>query len=900
MDAFICERGIALDINTFIDKFGNEALLKLKKSLTISTVDRITKIPKKTTMFSVVKAVHGSVLEVPKFCLDMLRSKKFVSNITTELSSGERMRHEYIGQSNPNQKLVVNHVIDSFRNETDDGYNGFTLQLMAGCHARDTMILMFDGTTKFAQDIQMGDQLMGDDSTPRNVLDLVRGNDTMYQITNVKNESYVVNGDHILCLTYTNKKSLRYSQREQCYIIIWFDNTRISKKTKRFSIKNKNQSEVQQAAQQYFDSINEDRIVEISVNDYLQLPKSFHKDLKGYKTSIDYPSIDLPIDPYMIGYWLGDGNANTSMITTQESSIIDYFKHKLPQYKCYLQYQQSSTYGYRINGNGRVGGNQFLNTLKTLQLLDNKHIPLIYKCNSRANRLSLLAGLLDADGSLNQITKNEFEFSQSIEHEQIIDDVIDLARSLGFSCYKNKKKTSWTHKGIKHIGEAWRICINGEGVDEIPTLSPRKQALPRKQIKDVLVSEITVTKLTADDYYGFRVDGNQRYLMSNFIVTHNCGKSYVAMDIISKVKRKTLIVVPNTYLLNQWVKLLTEFFPTATIGELYGKRKVDGDIIVGIINTVADLDEFEISTKVPWPNIGKTIKYMKYVQKVSVDDLYAQIGLTIFDESQMYVSKEFRKAFQRVRSRFTIGLSATPDIREDKLDKIHLSWVGPILNADELEHYSPAQDAFQSTATMIKYHALDDHVQFKIRDDGMMDYQSIIEALVNDPHRNQLLVNQVLRLAKKGHYVFVFSDRRSHLEQLYDTISELSADSDIPINLEMPEASRKIILYGGSSDQTIQTANDMSNIIFTTYQYSSTGVSIKKMDCLVLTTPRRSNMKQIINRVFRLGSDQTIERQIIDLIDMKMPIKRQHLERLKAYKERGSQIVYETHIVEQT
>ena len=855
MDAFICERGIALDINTFIDKFGNEALLKLKKSLTISTVDRITKIPKKTTMFSVVKAAHGSVLEVPKFCLDMLRAKKFVSNITTELSLGERMRHEYIGQSNPNQKLVVNHVIDSFRNETDDGYNGFTLQLMAGCHAKDTMILMSDGTTKFAQDIQMGDQLMGDDSTPRNVLDLVRGNDTMYQITNVKNESYVVNGDHILCLTYTNKKSLRYSQREQCYIIIWFDNVRISKKTKRFSIKNKNQSEVQQAAQQYFDSINEDRIVEISVNGYLQLSNHMQKDLKGYKTSIDYSSLDLPIDPYMIGYWLGDG---------------------------------------------RVGGNQFLNTLKTLQLLDNKHIPLIYKCNSRANRLSLLAGLLDADGSLNQITKNEFEFSQSIEHEQIIDDVIDLARSLGFSCYKNKKKTSWTHKGIKHAGEAWRICINGNGVDEIPTLSPRKQALPRKQIKDVLVSGITVTKLTADDYYGFRVDGNQRYLMSNFIVTHNCGKSFVAMDIISKVKRKTLIVVPNTYLLNQWVKLLTEFFPTATIGELYGKRKVDGDIIVGIINTVADLNEFEISTKVPWPNIGKNVKYMKHVQKVSVDDLYAQIGLTIFDESQMYVSKEFRKAFQRVRSRFTIGLSATPDIREDKLDKIHLSWVGPILNADELEHYSPAQDAFQSTATLIKYHALDEHVQFKIRDDGMMDYQSIIEALVNDPHRNQLLVNQVLRLAKKGHYVFVFSDRRSHLEQLYDTISELSADSDIPINLEMPEASRKIILYGGSSDQTIQTANDMSNIIFTTYQYSSTGVSIKKMDCLVLTTPRRSNMKQIINRVFRLGSDQTIERQIIDLIDMKMPIKRQHLERLKAYKERGSQIVYETHIVEQT
>lgn len=508
MDAYICERGIVLNTNTFIEKFGNESLIKLKKQLTISTVDRVTKIPKRTAMFHIVKTTNGSVIEIPKFCLDMLRGKQYIKTIKSDFSLGERMRHEYIGRSNPNQQLVVDHVIDNFRNESDDGYNGFTLQLMAGC-----------------------------------------------------------------------------------------------------------------------------------------------------------------------------------------------------------------------------------------------------------------------------------------------------------------------------------------------------------------------------------------------------GKSYVAMDIISKVKRKTLIVVPNTYLLNQWVKLLNELFPTATIGELYGKRKIDGDIIVGIINTVADLTEFDVTSKMPVPNIGKSLKYIKYTKKISIDELYNKIGLTIFDESQMYVSKEFRKAFQRVRSRFTIGLSATPNIREDKLDKIHLSWVGPILNADELENYSPTQDAFQSTATLIKYYAHDDHVQFKIRDDGMMDYQSIIESLVNDPFRNQLLIDRILNLAKKGHYVFVFSDRRSHLEQMYDIISNTMNNVSTPINLEMPESDRKIILYGGSSEETIQTANDMSNIIFTTYQYSSTGVSIKKMDCLVLTTPRRSNMKQIINRVFRLGSDQTIERQIVDIIDMKMPIKRQYLERLKSYNERGSKIVYDSYTI---
>lgn len=521
MNAIVCERGIALSIDEFTQLFGNEALLKLKKSLTITSVDRMTKIPKRTTMFTVVRTSTGSFLEVPRFCLSMLQAKKYIKNISSELSIGTKINCEYLGQSNPNQQIVIQHIIDNFKNKIalpqSNLFNGLTLKLDAGC-----------------------------------------------------------------------------------------------------------------------------------------------------------------------------------------------------------------------------------------------------------------------------------------------------------------------------------------------------------------------------------------------------GKSYCALDLIGKIKRKTLIVVPNTYLLDQWVKLLEQYFPTSTIGVLYGKQKRDGDIIVSIINTLADLKEFEVKEKLPLPNVGKTLKFIKQITVVSVDKLLSTVGLTIFDESQMYVSPEFRKAFKRIHSKFTIGLSATPDIREDKLDRIHTSWLGPIIDANTLENYSPTQDAFQSKATLIKYYAHDDHTSFTVRDDGMMDYQSILETLVNDPNRNKLIVDQIIQLANKGHYVFVFSDRRNHLEHLYELVCDQSFD--IPINLEMPEASlntfkpqtkadQKIILYGGSSEETIQMANNISNIVFTTYQYSSTGVSIKKMDCLVQTTPRRSNMKQIINRVFRLGSDQTIERQLIDIVDMKMPIKNQYRERLKAYAERGSNVVSIDHIV---
>ena len=68
------------------------------------------------------------------------------------------------------------------------------------CHAKNTPIMMSDGTIKMVQDIQVGDLLMGDDSKPRKVMSLARGKDKMYDIIPIKGETYRVNQEHILCL----------------------------------------------------------------------------------------------------------------------------------------------------------------------------------------------------------------------------------------------------------------------------------------------------------------------------------------------------------------------------------------------------------------------------------------------------------------------------------------------------------------------------------------------------------------------------------------------------------------------------------------------------------------------------------------------------------------------------
>lgn len=442
----------------------------------------------------------------------------------------------YTGQVEKNNvnalKVDIDNIIESSDsispglysvfNQVQDGYSivlfGYGLSGSGKCLGKNTPILMYDGTIKMVQDVIDGDLVMGDDSRARRVFGITRGRDRMYKITNVKGESYIVNSEHILSLKYTGRKQLRDRENRHSYIINWFNKDKIGFDSRTFSYKNRNKAEVYIEAQHFYNNIQDDLYIDIDVQKYLSLSNHFKDFLKGYKVPVQFPHKDLEIDPYMIGYWLGDGNSNSSAITTQESSVLKYFQNNLSQYHCYLQFQQSSEYVYRINSTKST--NYFMTILRKHNLLNNKHIPHIYKCNSREQQLKLLAGILDADGSYDK-QKRTFEFSQSLEHEQIMDDVIYLCRSLGFACYKNKKKTSWTYLGEKKYGEAWRISITGEGIEQIPTLSPRKQALPRRQIKDVLISGITVEELPEDDYFGFAVDGNHRFLLGDFTVTHN-------------------------------------------------------------------------------------------------------------------------------------------------------------------------------------------------------------------------------------------------------------------------------------------------------------------------------------------------------------------------------------------
>lgn len=868
----LTKRGIEVEIIKLITKYNKDGYNKIKSKFTV-------KFKSPIGTFYIEKKIYiidNKIIIFPRFAGSTLLSNNILNKIQNNIPPGIDIQMNYIGQSNENQITVINHIFNTLysKKNIENGYGGLTLKLMAGCHAKDTDILMYDGSIKKVQEIIVNDILMGDDSTPRKVLKLVRGKDNMYEIKNKKGETYIVNGDHILCLKYTTKNKITYSKIQQCYTVTWFDKNKICRNSRRFKTKTE--------ADLFMSSIIEDYIVEISVNNYLKLSKSFHKDLKEYKTKIEYPIKEFIIDPYMIGYWLGDGHSSISAITSQDSTVLKYFTYNLNKYNCYLQYQNK--YVYRINGlNGQVGSNMFSNELYKLNLINNKHIPDIYKYNNRENRLKLLAGLLDADGSLDK-SKSTFEFTQCIQNEKLFDDVLYLARSLGFACYKNIKKTSWVYKGIKKYNTACRMNITGFNIDKIPTLCPRKRANPRRQIKDPLVSQISIKKLEVDDYYGFQVDKNHRYFMGSFTVTHNCGKTFCAMDIIGKINQKTLIIVPNTYLLKQWIELLKQYFPNNAIGEYYGKKKVDGDIIVAIINSLVN-DKFEF--KIKKNKITKTY-----------EEFYKEFGLVVLDESHIYCTDTFRIVYNRFQSTYMLGLSATPNERVNKCDIISHMNVGHVLEADDIKNYKKSDITFTADVHIIKYNAPDKYINTHMNQKTqMICVPLIIEDFLGDEYRNKLILDELLKLFNLKLNIFVFSERRNHLEYLYEQFNYILTEQnyeDYEDNLSIPELNinKNIVLYGGSSDIDIENAKNNSKIIFTTYSYSSTGVSIDKMNAVILCTPRKSKSKQIIGRIFRLNKKNNhIKRIIIDIVDNKSVLKNQLYSRMAAYKERDCNII---------
>lgn len=338
------------------------------------------------------------------------------------------------------------------------------------CLARGTLVMLHTGRSVPVESIQPGDLVMGPDSLPRKVMGLSSGYGDMFRVIPVKGEPYEVNKSHILTLKMSRK------------------------------------------------SYRKNPVIDISLQEYFKQTGCFRRDAKGFKVGIDLPLREVPIDPYFLGVWLGDGTSTNLQITNPEIEIIDYVKEFTRLSGLLYTFRESRRgnscpyISVHCNGTKR-NPNPLTLKFRDMNLFNNKHVPDVYKYNDKSVRLSILAGLLDTDGHL---SAGCFDYLSKVE--RLSDDVVFLARSVGLAAYKQECQKSCQVEGF--LGTYFRVSISGN-LDIIPTIVPRKKASPRRQIKDVLVTGISVVPIGMGYYYGFELDGDGRFVLGDFTVTHN-------------------------------------------------------------------------------------------------------------------------------------------------------------------------------------------------------------------------------------------------------------------------------------------------------------------------------------------------------------------------------------------
>lgn len=232
---------------------------------------------------------------------------------------------------------------------------------------------------------------------------------------------------------------------------------------------------------------------------------------------------DLLIDPYTMGLLIGDGSFrhvhNHTMFLAGASEDIDEYREIIPYHIDELS----------AKDNNIIHINNIKEILKKYDLLDKysyeKHIPYQYLFSSKEDRLNLLKGLIDTDGT---VTKSRGTPSYTTTSEQLADDVCFLVRSLGYNCRKSKKENvGYKDKdgNFVHCRDCYNVYIYTDDIicnlkRKIAKIQPRTSNYHKsKQLYSIIVD---VKCLGPQHIRCISVENESGlYLTNDFIVTHN-------------------------------------------------------------------------------------------------------------------------------------------------------------------------------------------------------------------------------------------------------------------------------------------------------------------------------------------------------------------------------------------
>ncbi len=312
------------------------------------------------------------------------------------------------------------------------------------------------------------------------------------------------------------------------------------------------------------------------------------------------------------------------------------------------------------------------------------------------------------------------------------------------------------------------------------------------------------------------------------------GKTVMALNIISKLKKKTLVIVHKTFLMNQWIERIEQFLPDARVGRIQGdvidtKNK---DIVLGMLQSLSN--------------------------KEYPDEMWAEFGLCVFDECHHLSAEVFSNVMIRIVTNYNLGLSGTMT-RKDGLSKVFKYFIGPVVHKEKTD---VTAEVIVKTITY-ENDSIFDGVKTDYKGEPL--YSCMITKL-DDTNRNQMISNIVKRELELNpeQQIMILAHTKSLVQNLHKLITLFEPS---------------IGYYLGGMKEEHLKESETKKIILGTYAMASEGLDIKTLTTLVLATPK-SDVCQSVGRILRSNHAHPL---VIDILDQHPLFESQYGKRVTYY-----------------
>ena len=316
------------------------------------------------------------------------------------------------------------------------------------------------------------------------------------------------------------------------------------------------------------------------------------------------------------------------------------------------------------------------------------------------------------------------------------------------------------------------------------------------------------------------------------------GKTVLSLNIISRLKKKTLVIVNKEFLLNQWVERIGQFLPQARVGRIQGTEfDIDQkDIVLGMLQSLS-MKDYEPAA-------------------------FASFGLVIIDEVHHISSEVFSRALFKIVRPYMLGLSATME-RKDGTTGVFKMFLGEVVfKGDRDEKHDVEVRAMEFVSRDAEFNTTE--YDWK----GNAKYSTMITKLSEFNDRSEFIVRVVRDLVAEQPeaQIMILAHTRALLTYLDESIRNKGIAS--------------VGFYVGGMKEAALKETESKQIVLATYAMAAEALDIKTLNSLVLATPK-TDIVQSVGRILRVKHEKPI---VVDIVDRHEVFRKQWLQRRRYFK----------------